>query len=174
MLFPSSAEAGPHQTHGVLQTGFADSDLGAALAAVHIVYRASPAPGPATFRAALARQVTGPAVFELAETVESDYTQARVASGLPSGAPLGAGTVTFTGYVVTPLPDGNRHVEVLERAPDANGVLQTFSLDVVVTHVNGDWRVVAPSDGTWASAVSQLAAEPDGVTPFSPPAPGTS
>ena len=171
---PSSPMAGPLRQDGALVTGFADSDLGAALAAIHIAYRASPAPGPAVFREALERQVVGPRKPALAQAVEADYEQSRVASRLPAGSPLGKGSATFTGYTVTAMPGGDRHVQVIERAPDSNGVQQTFSLDAVVTRVDGDWRVIAPSLGTWTQAITQIDAEPAGVTPFVPPAPGAS
>ena len=171
---PSSPTAGPMLQDGALATGFADSDLGAALAAIHIVYRASPAPGPAVFREALERQVVGPGKAPLMQAVEADYEHSRFASGLPAGSPLGKGSATFTGYTVTAMPGGDRHVQVTEQAPDSNGVQQTFSLDVVVTRVDGDWRVIAPSRGTWVQAITRIDAVPAGLTPFSPAAPGDS
>ncbi|WP_369068733.1 hypothetical protein [Kineococcus terrestris] len=171
VYFPVSATDGPTRVEGQLVAGFSDTDLGAALAAVHIVYRASAAPGPAVFGPALHEQVVGPAAPDLAVAVQTEYAQAREASGLPDGAPLGDGSVVFVGYRVAPLPGGNRQVQVVERALDENGVVQFYAFDVVLTRLGGDWKVVAPATGSWNSAFSRLPAAPPDMTAFTPASP---
>lgn len=148
VYFPVSSTDGPSRIDGQLVAGFADSDLGAALAAVHIVYRATAAPGPAVFGPTLREQVVGPGARDLAAAVDAEYEQARDSSGLPDGAPLGDGSATFVGYRTSPLPGGNREVQVVERSPDENGIAQFYAFDVVLTRLDGDWKVVAPAAGT--------------------------
>ncbi|MCI2238109.1 hypothetical protein MO973_09640 [Paenibacillus sp. TRM 82003] len=180
--FPVSPVAGPTTLDNERAAGFADSDLGAALAAVHLVYRASAAPGPSSFDIALREQVAGPAAAQLTESVRRDYDEARRTAGLAEGEPLPPGAATFLGYRVSALPDGNRAVQIVEQAPDANGVLQPFAFDVVMTRVRSttasttveDWKVVAPSTGTWSAAFSQLPNVPEDMVPFSPSAPTAS
>jgi len=171
VYFPVSSTDGPSRIDGQLVAGFAESDLGAALAAVHIVYRATAAPGPSVFGPTLHEQVVGPGARDLAAAVEAEYAQARETSGLPDGAPLGDGSATFIGYRAAPLPGGNRQVQVVERSPDENGVAQFYAFDVVLTRLDGDWKVVAPSTGTWNSAFSRLPNAPADMVAFQPAAP---
>ncbi|GAA4968800.1 hypothetical protein [Kineococcus glutinatus] len=171
VYFPVSAVDGPTRAVGQRVAGFSDTDLGAALAAVHLVYRASAAPGPAVFGPTLREQVVGPAAADLGRAVQAEYEQARERSGLPEGAPLGEGRSSFVGYRVTALPEGNRSVRIVQRAPDENGVEQAYAFDVVLTRVDGDWKVVAPSTGTWNTAFSRLSDVPADVMLFEPASP---
>lgn len=170
---PVSASAGPTGQDGPLDIGYADTDLGAVLAAVHISYAAGPSAGSATFRPALEEQVTGPARRALSVAVEKDYAEARVAVGLRDGQPLPAGDATLLGYRVEQLPQSNRHVQLVLTAVDADGASQTFSVDVVMTRQDGDWRLLAPSAGTWNSVVAQLPDVPTDITLFDPAQPRT-
>ncbi|NAZ81035.1 hypothetical protein GTR02_04295 [Kineococcus sp. R8] len=179
--FPVSPAAGPTTLDEDRAAGFDGSDLGAALAALHLVYRASAAPGPSSFVPTLRDQVVGPAAAQLTESVRRDYDEAGAVAGIREGEPLPAGAAAFLGYRVSSLPDGNRAVQIVEQAPDASGVLQPFAFDVVVTRARststgagasaGDWKVVAPATGTWNSAFSQLPHVPGDMVPFSPAAP---
>lgn len=171
VYFPVSTTDGPSTMAGGYAAGFADTDFGAALAAVHIVYRASAAPGPAAFEAALRDQVIGSGVEQLTGTVRAEYETARSASDLTDGDPIGEGSATFLGYHVGTLPDGNRAVQIYEQAPDVNGVPQTFAFGVVMAWQDGDWKVVAPTSGTWSTAFSQLAGIPAEMIAFTPAAP---
>ncbi|PWJ52653.1 hypothetical protein SAMN06264364_11824 [Quadrisphaera granulorum] len=168
---PVSATAGPTRQDGPLDVGYADTDLGAAVAALNISYAASAAARPEVFRAALDRQVTGPGRDALEVYVERDYAGSRVAAGLPDGAVLPAGDGTAVGYRVTALPAGNRHVQLVVTAPAADGSPQVFSADVVMTWSGGDWKLVAPTEGTWDSAISQLSEVPGDLVRFDPPQP---
>lgn len=170
---PVSASAGPTGQDGPLDIGYADTDLGAVLAAVHISYAAGPSAGSATFRPALEEQVTGPARQALSVAVEKDYAEARVAAGLRDGQPLPPGDATLLGYRVEKLPQSNRHVQLVLTATDADGASQTFSVDVVMTRQDGDWRLLAPSAGTWNSVVAQLPDVPTDITLFDPAQPQT-
>lgn len=163
---PVSREAGPTSIDSGRASGFARSDLGAALAAAHIVVRAGPGPGPAVYEPTIAEQVVGPDKTSLAATVQDDYDAARVESGIEDGEPLGAGNVNFLGYRIMAASESLRQVTLVEQAPDANGVPQYFEVAVAVQWIDGDWRVVAPSEGTWATAVTQLDQEPASYTSF--------
>lgn len=165
---PVSASAGPLGQDGPLDVGYADTDLGAVLAAVHISYAAGPSSGSASFRPALEKQVTGPAQQALSVAVEKDYAEARVAVGLRDGQPLPPGDATLLGYTVEQLPQGNRHVQLVLTSVAADGALQVFSVDVVMTRQDDDWRLLAPSAGTWNSIVTQLPDVPTDTTRFDP------
>lgn len=177
--FPTSTLDGPTRSDRITVSGFSATNLGAALAAVHIVYRASAAPGPAVFTAALHEQVTGPAAATLTTTVQADYERAREGAGLSDGTALGDGSATFLGYRVTPLSNGNRAVRVVEQARDETGDARLTAFDVVLTYgtttvgSSADWKVVAPTHGTWASAFTQLPQVPADLVRFSPAAPAT-
>jgi len=170
---PVSATAGPAGQDGPLNIGYADTDHGAVLAAVHIAYAAGPSAGSATFRPALEKQVTGPAQQALSVAVESDYAEARVAVGLRDGQPLPPGDATLLGYQVEQLPQGNRHVQLVLTSAAADGAPQVFGVDVVMTRQDDDWRLLAPSTGTWNSVVTPLPDLPTGLTLFDPAQPPT-
>ncbi len=134
--------------------------LGAALAAAHLVVRAGPGPGPRVYEPTIAEQVVGPDKRALAATIERDYDAARTQSGIEDGQPLGAGNVDFLGYRIDASSGSMRQVTLVEQAPDANGVPQYFEVPVAVQWVDGDWRLVAPREGTWTTAFTQLDQEP--------------
>lgn len=163
---PVSRQAGPTSTADGRAIGFARSDLGTALAAAHLVIRAGPGPGPDVYEPTIAEQVVGPDRSALAATVERDYEAARTQSGIESGEPLGAGNVTLLGYRIPVSSDSMRQVTLVERAPDANGVPQYFEVAVAVQWVDGDWRLVAPREGSWTTAITQLDQEPASYTRF--------
>ncbi len=98
--------------------------------------------------------------------MERDYDAARTESGIEDGQPLGAGNVDFLGYRIDASSDSMRHVTLVERAPDANGVPQYFEVAVTVQWVDGDWRLVAPREGTWTTAFTQLDQRPASYTRF--------
>ncbi|MBF5083056.1 hypothetical protein [Quadrisphaera sp. INWT6] len=170
---PASAAAGPASQDGPLDVGYADTDLGAVLAAVHISYAAGPSAGSTTFRAALENQVTGPAQQALSVAVEKDYAEARVAVDLRDGQPLPPGDATLLGYTVEQLPQGNRHVQLVLTSAAADGSPQVFSVDVVMIRQDDDWCLLAPSAGTWNSIVTQLPDVPMDLTRFDPAQPPT-
>ncbi len=168
---PVSATAGPASQDGPLDVGYANSDLGAVLAAVRISYAAGPSAGAAMFRPALENQVTGPAQQVLSVAVEKEYAEARVAVGLRDGQPLPPGDATLLGYRVGQLPGVNRHIQLVLTSAAADGAQQVYSVDVVMTWQDGDWRLLAPSAGTWNSVVTQLPDVPAGITVFDPAQP---
>ncbi len=163
---PVSRQAGPASTADGRASGFERSDLGAALAAAHLVVRAGPGPGPGVYEPTIAEQVVGPDKSALAATVERDYDAARTESSIEDGQPLGAGNVDFLGYRIDASSDSMRQVTLVEQAPDANGVPQYFEVAVAVQWVDGDWRLVAPREGTWTTAFTQLDQGPASYTRF--------
>ena len=170
-LLPASVSAGPARQDGPLDVGYTRTDLGAVVAALNISHAASAAARPEVFRAALARQVTGPARDALEVYVERNYAGSRVQAGVSDGAALPAGDGTVVGYRVSDLPSSNRHVQLVVTAPAADGSPQLYSADVVMTWSGGDWQLVAPTEGTWDSAITRLPDVPTDVVRFDPPQP---
>ena len=86
---PSSPAAGPRDTSGGLASGFADTPLGALLAALNIAVRANAQWGPGVYGPTIRDQVTGPDAAALLAGCQADYAQASQAAHITDGAPLG-------------------------------------------------------------------------------------
>jgi hypothetical protein len=98
LRLPVSTRLGPRdQQHG-LARGFAHEPGGAVLAALHLVARVSPQTGPDVFTTTLREQVTGPDTAAFADTVHSDYEQARERRQAPYGQPLCPIYATLRGF----------------------------------------------------------------------------
>ncbi len=91
---PSSPAAGPRDTCGGLASGFADTPLGALLAALNIAVRANAQWGPGVFGPTIRDQVTGPDAAALLSGCQAAYAQASQAAHVTGGAPLGNAYVT--------------------------------------------------------------------------------
>ena len=91
---PSSPAAGPRDTTGGLASGFADTPLGALLAALNIAVRANAQWGPGIFGPTIRGQVTGPYAAALLAGCQAAYAQASQAAHVTGGAPLGNAYVT--------------------------------------------------------------------------------
>ena len=103
---PSSPAAGPRDTSGGLASGFADTPLGALLAALNIGVRANAQWGPAIFGPTIRDQVTGPDAAALLASCQSGYDQASQAAHITGGQPLGDAYVTeeaFRWVAYTPV-----------------------------------------------------------------------
>jgi hypothetical protein len=111
---PSSPAAGPHHTEHGVAWGFADTPLGALLAALNIAVRANAQWGPDVFVPTIGNQVTGPEADALLASCQADYGQASQAAHITAGwrSSGGAGTggssprPAVTG--ATPLPSWPR------------------------------------------------------------------
>jgi hypothetical protein len=91
---PSSPAAGPYHTANGVAWGFADTPLGALLAALNIAVRANAQWGPDVFVPTIRGQVTGPEADALLASCQADYGQASPAAHVTGGQPLGSAHVT--------------------------------------------------------------------------------
>ncbi len=153
---PSSPAAGPRDTSGGLASGFADTPLGALLAAVNIGVRANAQWGPAIFGPTIRGQVAGPDAAALLASCQSGYAQARQAAHISGGQPLGDAYVAeeaFRWVAYTPL---DATVDLVSAGPGSQGTTVRATTRIEVVWAGGDWRVVAPPGGDWGNSAAQL------------------
>ena len=118
----SRRSAGPHDVRGGLAWGFADTPLGALLAAVNIGVRANAQWGPDVFGPTIRDQVTGPdAAALLAELPRPATTRPYGPTGVPAGQSLGRAYVTeeaFRWVAYTPV---DATVDIVSAGPGDQG-----------------------------------------------------
>jgi len=153
---PASLAAGPRDTSGGLASGFADTPLGALLAAVNIGVRANAQWGPAIFGPEIRDQVTGSDAAVLLASCQSGYAQASQAAHISGGQPLGDAYVAeeaFRWVAYTPL---DATVDLVSAGPGSQGTTVRATTRIEVVWAGGDWRVVAPPGGDWGNSAAQL------------------
>lgn len=159
---PVSRTSGPYRTSNDLASGFAQTPLGAALAALHISARTSPSVGPHVFQPTIKQQTRGNTASFLA-AVEERYETAARAAGITDGSPIpSAGPAgDFRGYRVDNYSiEAPTSVHILVAQP---GTALLFDVPVTVRWSNKDWRLVpAPGAQPTPSQVASAA----GYTPF--------
>jgi hypothetical protein len=157
---PISRAAGPARFMDGRGVGFGRSELGAALAAIHISHNASAGPGPAIFTAAIRSQVTGPDRDPMLDHIAKEYEADRQKFGLAEGAPIppaGAGRIA---YKVTRYTDTEAAVTVASTL--AANATRFFAFDLEVRWIDGDWQMVAPPAGSFANVFKELSEPPAG------------
>jgi hypothetical protein len=162
---PSSPVAGPHVTRAGLASGFADTPLGAVLAALNIAVRANAQWGPAIFVPEIRDQVTGPAAAVLLDSCEAAYTRASQAAHITGGRPLGNAYATEQAFRLAAYTPAAATVDLVSAGPGTQGVIVRAVTRVGVAWAAGDWRVIAPPGGDWGNAAAPLAS-PAGYTTF--------
>jgi hypothetical protein len=153
---PSSPAAGPHHIQNGLARGFADTPLGALLAALNIAVRANAQWGPDVFVPTIRSQVTGPGAVALLASCEADYGQASQAAHITGGQPLGNVFVTEEAFRWVGWSPAVATVDLVSAGPGSQGATIRASTRVQVLWQGGDWRVVAPPGGDWGNAATQL------------------
>jgi len=139
---PISASAGPRDFSATRSKGFAQSPMGAALAAAHISSHMDPYTGPAVFKPTITQQVTGDTEAMLA-SVQQTYTAQAKRLGVKNGAPILAPTGSMIAWRIDRYSDtGVNDVEVYVQTPTGKDVIYT----VPVQWVDGDWKVT-PTPG---------------------------
>lgn len=153
---PSSPQAGPRDSAGGLASGYADTPLGALVAAVNIAVRANAQWGPGVFVPVIRSQVTGPDAAALLASCHAAYRQAAGAAYVSGGQPLGRADVTEEAFRwVTYAPSGAT-VDLVSAGPGGGGRTVRAVTRIQVTWDGADWKVIAPLGGDWASAASVL------------------
>lgn len=151
-----SVVAGPRVSRDGVVWGFADTRLGALLAAVNIAVRANAQWGPAVFGPTIGAQVIGPDAGLLLRRCQAFYERARRAAGLPAGASLGPLVVTVRAFRWVSYRSSAAVVDVVSAAPDGAGGVALAVTWIAVRWRDGDWRVVAPPGGDWGNAAAAL------------------
>ena len=118
---PSSPAAGPRNTSGGLASGFADTPLGALLAAVNIGVRANAQWGPAIFGPTIRDQVTGADAPALLAGCQSAYDQASQAAHVTGGQPLGNAYVTEEAFRWIAYTPADATVDLVSAGPGSQG-----------------------------------------------------
>lgn len=153
---PSSPAAGPRHIQNGLARGFADTPLGALLAALNIAVRANAQWGPDVFVPTIRDQVTGPDAAALLASCQADYGQASQAAHITGGQPLGDVSVTEEAFRWAAWSPADATVDLVSAGPGSQGATIRASTRVEVVWSGGDWRVVAPPGGDWGNAATQL------------------
>jgi hypothetical protein len=160
LTLPVSTIAGPHQTAAGLASGFAHSQLGAVLAAAHIVFRTSPEVGSAIFLPTFGAEVIGPGAAALKNNVLQSYQQMRAQNYVPDGSPT-AQTTSFLlqGFNLNSYSTNAAVVQLLALATDADGNASYYAYTVSLTWSGTDWQLVAPAAGTWDGQIMSVPAD---------------
>ena len=146
---PVSPSAGPKTLTATRATGFARTEVGAALAALHISVRMAPMTGPKVYRPTITDQVVGHSTRGQLAAVHSQYEELARVAGVSGDAPVIGATPPFTGYRVRDYTDTTAIVDLVVTNPYKNTDLQYA---IPVRWERGDWRVIyAPADtgGGW-------------------------
>jgi hypothetical protein len=151
---PVSPLAGPRHAAGGLARGFADTPLGALLAAVNIAVRANALWGPDVFGPVIRGQVTGPDAAALLAGCQAGYDQLAAAAG--GQLPVSVHVTEQAFRWVSWSPSGAT-ADVVSAAPDSDGRSVYAVTRVQVTWDGTDWKVIAPPGGDWGNAASPLA-----------------
>ena len=162
---PSSRAAGPRDASGGLASGYADTPLGALLAALNIAVRANAQWGPGIFGPTIRNQVTGPAAAALLAGCQSAYRQASQAAHISGGGPLGDAFVTEEAFRWVDWTPADATVYLVSTGPGSQGATVRAVTQVQVTWDRGDWKVIAPPGGDWGNSAAMLTSL-DGYTIF--------
>jgi len=153
---PSSPQAGPRDTAGGLARGYADTPLGALVAAVNIAVRANAEWGPGVFIPVIRGQVTGPDAAALLAGCQAAYSQAASAAHITGGQPLGSADVTEEAFRWVSYAPSGATVDLVSAGPGSAGRTALAVTRIQVTWDGTDWKVIAPLNGDWASAAAVL------------------
>ena len=153
---PVSPSAGPRVTRDGVAWGFADTRLGALLAAVNIGVRAAAWWGPGVFGPTIRDQVIGADAGVLLSGCEAAYEQAWPSAGVPAGAPLGPAPVTEEAFAWVSYRPWAAVVDIVSAARVPSGGMARAVTWVALRWRDGDWRVVAPPGGDWNNAAAPL------------------
>jgi hypothetical protein len=151
---PVSAQDGPHHAIGGLAWGFSDTPRGALLAAVNIGVRTAAQWGPTIYQPTIRNQVTGPDASNLLKADASAYAALRAGAHVRPGQPAGRGYAVEAAYQFAAYAPSSATIDIVTEGPGAAGTTVLTITRIQVIWLRGDWRVVAPPDGNWASSAT--------------------
>ena len=159
---PVSSAAGPRTIDDVRASGFAHTELGAAMAALHLAVRTDPATSPAVFVPTIQEQTTGDTAGFLA-TRQKQYAALAKAAKVPAGQPIIAPTGSMVGWKIPAgwSADAPTTVHLLVQIPNS-GKWVDIAPTVVWDATANDYKLQVSADGTLPSTT----ATPDGYTKF--------
>jgi hypothetical protein len=154
-----TSPAGPATVSGGRASGFAHGPAGAALAAIHIPFRAASSAGPAVFEPTISEQMVGADKEKFLAGVEAEYSASRSRYG---AALDGSITADFDrarrdssrvwAYRIDAYDASIATVHVLLSTVTVGSTVPTYvDLAYTVRWADGDWRLVAPLNGSWGS-----------------------
>jgi len=153
---PVSPKAGPRHISAGLASGFADTPLGALLAALNIGVRANAEWGPAIFGPTIRHQVTGADAPALLASCRSAYDRASQAAHVLGGRPLGRAYVTEEAFRWVAYTPAGATVDLVSVGPGRESGLVRAVTRVEVVWGHGGWRVIAPPGGDWGNSAYPL------------------
>jgi hypothetical protein len=153
---PVSPSAGPRYARRGLARGFADSPLGALLAAVNIGVRANAQWGPGIFGPTIRGQVTGAGAAALLASCRSSYARDSLATGVPGGKPLGRVYATEEAFRWVAYAPADATVDIVSAGPGSDGSTVRAVTRIEVLWSGHDWLVIAPPGGDWGNSAAPL------------------
>jgi hypothetical protein len=133
---------GPQDPTADVATGFAHTELGAALAAAHLSVRIDAFAGPGSFEPTITRQTVGGNPAALLAATRARYRTAAAAAGVADGAAIPTGPVRIDGWRIDGAwdPDGTTTVHL---RVSAGGPATDYAIAVV--WASGDYALVDPT-----------------------------
>lgn len=157
---PVDTQAGPARWTPTRSFGFAQTELGAALAAVHISTHIDPYTGPDTFVPTINEQIVGDTAA-LTARYQAFYDQEATPAQKKNSEPLQATTGQFVGWNIPNFDaTGTTDVQILVRAEGND-----YAFVVPVSWHEGDWKAKPDIDAQGAHFQSTTA-DTDTFQPF--------
>lgn len=153
---PISPHDGPRDTSHGLAQGFTDTPRGALLAAINIGVRTAALWGPAIYTPTITHQVTGPDAAALLNSDTSNYKGLRAMTHVQAGQAAGRGYAVEAAYRFDAWTPAGAAVDVVSEGPGSGGSTVLAVTRIEVVWQRGDWRVVAPPGGDWASSAASV------------------
>lgn len=168
VALPVSTVHGPREMHDGRASGFSRTEVGAAIAAAHLVAMTSPSVGPAVFEPTLAVQVVGANASVMAERVAEQYQALRLSAGVQAGRSVPGADADLVGFALDAFDreTGHATVRLVLTSAELRSGDRVLELSVVLTWSAGDWRLVAPPNGVWDSVARVAISLPVGLVRY--------
>jgi hypothetical protein len=141
------------------------AQAGPLLAAVNIGVRTAAQWGPGIYQPTITYEVTGPDTHALLAADDSDYAALRDAAHVAPGQPAGRGYAVEAAYRLAAYIPRAATADIVSEGPASNGTTVLAVTRMQLVWQGGDWRVIAPPGGSWASSAT-TAASMTGYTTF--------
>ena len=163
---PVSSTHGPRHLRDGLASGFSNSEVGAALAAVHLLMRTSATAGPRVFEPTITAQVTGANAAVMKLYVADQYAKLRRSHQVADGASIDGADAQPVGYRIAAYASRTAVIDVGLTSPQLQESQRLLQFTVSLRWINDDWRAVAPPRGDWGSVAVPLGSTPAGLRDY--------